>query len=75
MENKIKNIISNLFEVDIELINNDFSSDNTDNWDSLGHMNLVVALEEEFDIEFEDEEILELITYELILNIINEKIG
>lgn len=30
----------------------------TENWDSLGHMSLVTAIEDEFDIMFETDDIL-----------------
>ena len=38
-------------------------------------MNIVVALEEEFNIQFTDDEIIELINMQLILVIIREKVS
>ena len=58
MENRIKKIMSVVFEVPDKEINDKSSPETIETWDSLKHMNLVVALEEEFDIEFNDEEIL-----------------
>tara|TARA_B110000003_G_C16651608_1_gene534433 strand:+ start:5295 stop:5522 length:228 start_codon:yes stop_codon:yes gene_type:complete len=74
MDDKLKDILSILFEVDKSEITDTFSSDDTDYWDSITHMNMVVAIEEEFDIEFDDEEILELLNFSLIKNIVNSKI-
>ena len=74
MENKIKNIMSSLFDVDINEINEDSSPDSLDNWDSMGHMNLIVALEEEFRILFDEDEITEMLNFKLICLIISEKI-
>jgi acyl carrier protein len=34
------------------------SADSLDTWDSLRHMNLMLALEEEFGIKFSDEQIM-----------------
>ena len=42
-------------------------------WDSLNHMNLIVALEEEFDVTFDEEEINEMISLELIELILKQK--
>ena len=42
-------------------------------WDSLAHMNLVMAFEKEFKIKFSDEEINEMLNYELIEEIIINK--
>ncbi len=42
-------------------------------WDSLGHMTLVAALEENFGLQFEVEEIMEMATVEAILKILAAK--
>mgnify|MGYP005635042501 CR=1 FL=1 len=74
MENRIKKVMSDVFNIDIESINNDSSPDNIENWDSLKHMNLIVALEEEFDIEFDDNDIENLLNFQLINLTIKEYI-
>ena len=58
IEGRIKNIISAVFEIPADSINDNSSPDSIESWDSLKHMNLVVALEEEFEIELTDDEIL-----------------
>jgi len=73
MEARVKQVMSNIFNVEINLIGNDSSPDNIENWDSLKHMSLIVALEEEFDIEFSDEDIVDSMNYALIINILNSK--
>jgi acyl carrier protein len=74
IENRIKDTMSIVFEVSAHEINEDTSPDTIDKWDSLKHMNLIVALEEEFGVVFDDNEIVELITYPLIISILFEKI-
>ena len=74
MKNKIKNVISSVFDVNINEISDDTSPDCLDNWDSMGHMNLIVALEEEFNILFDEDEITEMLNFKLIYLIISEKI-
>jgi acyl carrier protein len=44
-------------------------------WDSLKHMMLILALEEEFDVRFTDDELTDLLSLELIVHIVSEKIG
>lgn len=75
MENKIKEILSVVFNENIENITEDSSQDTLGGWDSLNHMNLVVMLEEEFEIEFDDDEISELLNFGLIKHIIQQKIN
>ncbi len=73
IEKKLKNVFSVVFELDPNFINENSSPDNIDNWDSLKHMMLISALEEEFDIQFSDQEMLELLNYKLIKHILTEK--
>ena len=73
MEDRIKKVMSDVLNIDVSLINNESSPDNIENWDSLKHMNLIIALEEEFEIEFDDDEIVDSMSYATILNILNSK--
>jgi len=72
--NKIKKVMSSVFGVSIDQIHENVSPDVIESWDSLRHMNLIVALEEEFEIEFSDDEIGDLLNYNLIKMSIEEKI-
>ena len=73
MKNRIQNVMASVFEIDPANINEDASPDSIESWDSLKHMNLIVALEEEFQIEFEDEEILDMVNYKIIAAMIQAK--
>jgi acyl carrier protein len=75
VKEEIKSLMGIIFEIDPETITDDASPDNIENWDSLRHMNLIVAIEEEFNIQFTDEEILELLNFELITEVVNEKLN
>ncbi len=75
MENKLKQIIAAVFEINVEDINENSSSDTIENWDSLKQMNLVVAIEEQFSVEFDDEEIVLLNSYYLLLESLKNKLN
>ena len=60
---RIKNIISIVMDVPLNKIDENASSDNIINWDSLKHINLVISLEEEFELEFSEDQIPELNSY------------
>jgi acyl carrier protein len=70
---RIKNVMSAVFEIPEEQIKNDSSPDTIGSWDSLRHMNLIVALEEEFKVELTDDEILDMMNYKSIESIITGK--
>lgn len=74
IEDKLKEIMSLVFDVPEKQITLDTNPDDLDNWDSIGTINLITALEDAFDIEFEDEEILELLNFQLIKINIEEKL-
>ncbi|MDR1154065.1 MAG: acyl carrier protein [Bacteroidales bacterium] len=57
MRQQIKDILSLTLRSEIA---DDCSQRNCHNWDSLNHLNIVIALEETFDISFEPEEIAEM---------------
>ncbi len=73
MKDKVKKIIASVFNLEVDSIKDDASPDNILNWDSLNHMNLIVSLEEEFNIRFTDEEISDMLNLELIVYTIKQK--
>lgn len=44
-------------------------------WDSLGHLNLILAIEDEFKIKFTTSQIIEIISIKKIIKTIKEKIS
>jgi len=74
IEDKLKRIMSKILKINASDINADSSPDNIDTWDSLMHMNLVLSLEQNFSVSFDDEEIIQLLSYEIILATLDEKL-
>jgi len=68
IEDRIKDIMSAVFEISTDEINGESSPDNIVLWDSLKHMNLVFALEEEFGISINEEEMINMKSYDEIRN-------
>lgn len=67
MKDRVYKIVSQIMDVPIEQLNGDSSPDTIENWDSLRHMNLILALEEEFGVQFTDEQIVIMLNVELIV--------
>jgi len=70
--NRVLKIVSQVMEVPLEQLKEESSPDTVKNWDSLKHMNLILALEEEFNITFSDEEIVEMLSVEIIVEVLKE---
>jgi acyl carrier protein len=65
-ENSLKQVMATLLNVDITTIDAEASMDTIPTWDSLRHMNLVLALEEEFKVTIPDEDAGNITSYKLI---------
>lgn len=71
MEDKIIEILRNVLETND--INSESSQQNCEKWDSLHQLNLVIELEDAFDITLEPEEIAEMMSVRDIKRIIQKK--
>ena len=72
---KLFAVLSSLLAVPREQLGNDSSRQNLAQWDSLKHMHLMLALEEEFNIEFDDDEMADLANAGALLEVISRKVG
>ncbi len=73
MEQKLKNVLADVLGIRLEEINKSITMESSDEWDSLKHLELITAIEEKFDVDFEIEEMIGMTTYENILNILKNK--
>lgn len=63
IEPAVRQIMADIFDLPLDRIDENTSMDNTEPWDSANHINLVLALEEEFGIVFEVAEIEGMISF------------
>ena len=74
VDTTLKKIFINVFQMQNKDITNNSSMKNIEKWDSLNHIGLISAIEEKFDLQFNDEEIVKMTNYKLIIkNILNYK--
>jgi len=57
MQAIINRLVADVLDVDEDEITSELSPDNTEYWDSMNHLRLVTALEEEFDIKLSMDEV------------------
>ncbi len=63
---KILNVVADIFEMPINQINNELSLNSIKQWDSVNHLKLMIALEEEFEIKFTKDDIESMINLSII---------
>ncbi|HSO37109.1 MAG TPA: acyl carrier protein [Labilithrix sp.] len=62
LDSTLRKVVSEVFRIPPEDVDDELSPDTLDDWDSLSHLRLVTALEEAFSIKFESSEIMDLTT-------------
>lgn len=71
-ENTLKQVMATLLNVDVTSIDAEASMDTIPTWDSLRHMNLVLALEDEFKVSIPDEDAANITSYKLIKLVLDD---
>lgn len=72
-EAALKQVVADVLEVDPGTINDNFSMDGVEQWDSLRHMTLVLSIEEAFNISVPDEEAANITSWPLIRLVVEEQ--
>jgi len=67
--------MSDILEVSLDNINEDSSPDNIEQWDSLSHIKLVMAIEAEFEVKLSPEDMTDMLSVKLIKIILEQKIS
>ena len=73
LEKKLKELVSTVFEIKIDEIDDSTSPDTVEKWDSLQQLNLAIAIENEFKITLSPNDITDMLSYKLIKQILLEK--
>ena len=58
------NVFVEIFAVEVSALGNEFSKETVAEWDSVHQLNIVICLEDLFDIMLDPEDIMELTSYE-----------
>lgn len=60
---KYEQVFVDCFSVDKSVLNDEFVYQSIPEWDSVGHMSMIAALEEAFDIMLETDDIIDFSSY------------
>ena len=74
VDSKLKNIFSKVLKVPFEEINDETSPNNCSSWDSFNMLQLVIEIENEFDIKLDISEIVTIKSFGDVSSIIESKI-
>ena len=72
---KVRRLASDLFDVPVSQLTAESSPATLEHWDSVQHLNLVLALEEEFGVKFEPEDMEKMQTIGQVTQAVTDKLS
>lgn len=73
MPHRIEKVFATILDIPLESINDNTSPENTPQWDSLKAMDLVLGLEEAFDVRLTTKEIVSMRSIQLVHKVLAAK--
>jgi acyl carrier protein len=74
-EDKLRSVVATMLDLDPAAVGPTTSTDTVDQWDSVRHMNLIIALESAFGITIPDEDVATLTSYPIIQAVVQEQLS
>ena len=71
----VRRLAADVMKKTIDEVPADGTRDSVSGWDSMAHVNLVLAIEQHFDVQFKPEEMLEMLSIELTAMLVEEKLA
>jgi acyl carrier protein len=75
IQEKVIQVLINIFQVSPDKISTETTSDNVENWDSMNHINMILALEQEFGISYDEEQAVSMLSVGEIIEVTKGKLG
>ena len=73
--NDVRRLAADILKLTVEEVAATATRDTLPAWDSIAHVNLVLAVEQHFDVQFLPEEMLEMLSIELVAMLVDEKLS
>jgi acyl carrier protein len=72
LEARVYSIVAELFNVRIDTLTRESSPKTIESWDSTGHLDLVLALEQEFGVQFSPDQMDQMVNLNTIVGMLAE---
>lgn len=73
VEERTRKVVAEVLGLPIDAVNRQTSHKDVDNWDSLNVLNILMAIEAEFDVSVNPEEAASFVSVDQILAVLNSK--
>ena len=71
---ELNRILNKVLKIDIRELNENISMQDCEIWDSLKHMELIISIEENLNIELSMDDVMNMTDIKTIKKIVNEKL-
>ena len=75
VQEKVIQVLVNIFQVSPEKISTKTTSDDVEKWDSLNHINMILALEQELGIRYDQEQVVSMLSVGEIIDATKGMLG
>ena len=75
IESRLRGIFQRLFHLDPTKLSGLSSPDSIPGWDSLQHLNVVTSIEQEFGLSLEPDQVVEMLTFGVIIDVLERLVG
>jgi acyl carrier protein len=70
---RVRQLVSDIFAVPLEQVDANSSPETIEAWDSMQHLNLVLAVEDRFNLQFTPEEMEQMRSVEQIVTMVESR--
>ncbi|CAL9658064.1 acyl carrier protein [Saccharothrix sp. NPDC042600] len=70
IENRLRTVFVEALQLDDDVDVENLKYRDIDAWDSVGHMALVAAIEDEFDVQFETEQVIDMSSFKVAVDML-----
>jgi acyl carrier protein len=74
MQEQVKQIMADILNLDLPFIGGSTTKEATSSWDSLNHISLALALEQEFRVTLDPSDIESMTSFENIIRVLERKL-
>ena len=72
MKKRVFELVSQIMDIPEENVTSESSNLNLTGWDSLNHLTLIITIQEEFNVEFSDEQIIGMTNVAFIVSALED---
>ncbi len=69
---KLREVFVEALDLDGEVDVENLKYRDIEAWDSVGHMALVAAIEDEFDVEFDTDQVIDMSSFKVAVDMVND---